>query len=102
MLWGEREREREEKRHTIWMNLNGWHGMHVWFRDVLNNDGYAIFPHPNRLIIRRGNKSATIVDKGDCVYWAKMLVVLLRNFSRPNVPLQHLLVQTKRRGENDW
>ena len=61
--------------------------MHVWLRDVFDCNGDVEIPGANGFIIRRGDKPPILIHEGDCVDWPKMLVILLRDISRPDVVL---------------
>ena len=41
--------------------------MHVWLRDVLDDDGDIKIPSTYSLVIGRGNKTAVFVDERDCI-----------------------------------
>ncbi len=44
------------------------HGMHVRFSDILDYNRDVEIPCPDSLVVRRRNKSAVVINEGDCVY----------------------------------
>ena len=74
-------------KHTAWMQCDSWHRVHVGLCDVLDDDRDVEVPCADGLVIRRRHKPPVLVDEGDCVHRAKVLVVFLRDFSRVYVVL---------------
>lgn len=72
---------------TGWMECHCGHGVHVWLRNILDYYGNIKVPGPDRLVIRSRDKATILIHECDRVYWAQMLIILLRNFSRIDVIL---------------
>ena len=53
--------------------------MHIGLCDVLDDDGNIVVPPSNRLVIRCRQEPSIVIDPGNCVDRAQMLVVLLRD-----------------------
>lgn len=62
--------------------------MHMRFSDVLDDYWYIKVPGPDGLVVRRRHKSPVLIDKGDCVHWAEMLIVLLGDLPGVDVILK--------------
>jgi len=69
------------------MNGHCGHRVHVWLRDVFDCNGDVEIPGANRLIVGSGDKPPIIIHESDRVHRPKVLVVLLCDFSRPDVVL---------------
>ena len=82
------ERDESETRLTVRVKSNGRHGVHVWFGDVLDNDGDIVVPSSNGFIVRGRDESTVVVDEGDGVDGSEMLVVLLDDLIGVDVVLE--------------
>jgi len=76
------------KRLTVRMKSNGRHGVHVWFGDVLDDDGNIVVPSSNGLVVRGRDEPTVVVDEGDGVDGSEMLVVLLDDLIGVDVVLE--------------
>ncbi len=61
--------------------------MHVWLSDVLDNDRDVKVPCAYRFIIRSRDESSVLVDEGDSIDGAEMLIVFLGNVTRIHIIL---------------
>ena len=61
------------------MQRDRWHRVHVRFCNILDDNGDVIVPSSNGLVVRGGDESSVVIDKGDGVDGSEMLVVSLHN-----------------------
>lgn len=101
------------------MLADSGHRVHRRFGDNLDGDGDVNVPQAHRLVVRRSEETAVLVDKGDSVdlsghpmsalalsaeeraseketHRTQVLIVLLHNLARPHVVLNDLLVRHSR------
>jgi len=74
-------------RRTVGRDGDRRHRVHAGVGDVLDDDGEAPVPHADSLVVRGGDKAAVLVHKRDRVDGRQVLVVLLNNLARVDVPL---------------
>lgn len=79
---------------TVWSKCDCWHGMHIRFRNILDDNRNIKLPSTQSFIIRSRNKSTILIHKRNSIHGPKMLIVFLYYFSRCNVKLINLLVST--------
>jgi len=60
---------------VAWVHRRLRDGVHVWFADVLYNHRNAELSHEDLLVIRGRDELALVVDEGNCVHGAKVLVI---------------------------
>lgn len=69
------------------MNGHRGHRVHVRLSDVFDCHRNVEIPGTYRFVIRRGHEPPILVHEGDRVDRPQMLIVLLRDFSGPDVVL---------------
>lgn len=67
-------------------------GVHVGLGDELDGDGDVVLPGAEGLVVGGGDEAAVVVDEGDGVDGAEVVVVFLRHFAGAGVELDDLLV----------
>ena len=67
--------------------------MHVGLCDKLDDDRDTPLPDPHGLVVRGGHEAPVIVNEGDRVHRAEVLIVLLCDLPSVYVPLDDFLVR---------
>mmetsp|Transcript_29222 Transcript_29222/g.73262 ORF Transcript_29222/g.73262 Transcript_29222/m.73262 type:complete len:277 (-) Transcript_29222:1151-1981(-) len=75
---------------------DGGHAVHAGVRDVLDDDGDAVLPHADRLVVACCHEALALVHKRHRVDGPQVLVVLLHHVARVHVHLVDLLVRAAR------
>lgn len=91
---------------TVRVKSHGRHRVHIRLRNILDDHRNIPIPRSNRLVVRGGDESPVLVDKGDGVDGTEMLIVFLGDFSGSEVVLPTREVSTEivdaRRTERTW
>ena len=61
--------------------------MHMRLGNILDHNRDVPVPGTDCLVIRSGDETLVVVDEGDCVHRAQMLVILLRDLPAVDVIL---------------
>jgi len=75
------------------MNGHRGHRVHVRLGDVFNRDGDIEIPSANSLVIRSRNEPPILIDEGNSVDRPQVLIILLRDLTRPYVVLEQTTVR---------
>lgn len=69
------------------MQSDGRHGVHVGFRNILNDNRNIEIPCPYGLVVRGCDEASVFINEGYRVYWSQMLIVFLSDFPRVHIIL---------------
>ena len=78
---------------TVWVGRGADHAEHVGFGNVFDGDGDVEFPRAQGFVVGGGDEAAGLVDEGDGVDGAEVVVVFLGELAGAGVVLDDFLVR---------
>jgi hypothetical protein len=74
------------------MRCGTYHRVHIRLRDKLDRDGDAVFPCAQRFVVGCSDKSAVLVDEGDGIDRAEMVIIFLHHLFCARIELHNFFV----------
>jgi hypothetical protein len=61
---------------------DGWHRVHMWFGDVLDDYWDIVVPTTYRFVVGGGYETTILIDESDSIDGSKMLIISLDDLVR--------------------